>query len=134
MVTDTEKSQIECPNCRVNTPRPRQATTATCANCGKAVALDDRVFEQKYVFGGEVLTRGKIIVGPKGAVKANLSATEVAVEGTVEGNVKAVDRFSLGKSAVFHGNATAGALVVTEGATLIGRLEIGPSEVNSKHR
>jgi len=125
MITEAQPSQIQCPNCLVKTARPRQATTATCSNCGKSVALDDRVFDQRYVFGGEVLTRGRIIVGPRGQVKANLSGTEVIVEGSVEGDVKAVDKLYLGKNGKLSGNVAAGSLVMEEGAILRGKVTIG---------
>lgn len=123
-----EKQQIQCPYCRVMTPRPRHAITATCSNCGKSVAMDDRVFDRRYVFGGEVLTRGKITVGPQGLVKANLSATDINIEGTVEGNVTAVERLSLGQSATLLGDAVADKLRVAEGANLRGRFQIGQPE------
>src|ERR1700687_775411 len=105
----TQLSQIQCPNCLTRIPRPRQATTATCSNCGKSVALDDRIFDQRYVFGGEVLTRGKIVVAPRGQVRANLSGTEVHIEGSVEGDIKAVERLILRKEAKLTGNVSAGA-------------------------
>jgi cytoskeletal protein CcmA (bactofilin family) len=118
-------SHIECPFCCEEIVRPTKAITATCPNCGKTIALDSRVFNQKYVFSGEILTRGNISVGEKGFVKGDLSATDIVIEGIVEGNVKAVGRILLSQSGSLIGNAEARRLVVSEGATLSGNLKIG---------
>lgn len=118
-------TNIECPYCEAEIPRPRLASTATCSNCGKSIALENKVLNGRYVFGGEVLTRGTIFVGPKGIVKGNLSATEVEVEGAVDGTVKAVERLTLKKTGSIVGDLTAKKLVVEEGASVLGELRIG---------
>lgn len=116
---------IECPFCREEIVRPVKAITTTCPNCGKTISLDNRIFNQKYVFSGEIVTRGSISVGEKGFVKGNLSAAEIVIEGTVEGNVKAVERIQLGHSSHLTGNAETERLIVLEGATLLGDVKIG---------
>lgn len=64
-------------------------------------------------------------MGEKGFVKGDLSATDIVIEGIVEGNVKAVGRILLSQSGSLIGNAEARRLVVSEGATLSGNLKIG---------
>jgi len=125
MVTEVQSKEIQCPNCEARFSRPLQAATATCTKCGACVTLVDEVLDRPLVFRGEVVTRGRILVGPEGQVKANLSATEVVIDGVVEGNVTAVEKLRLGNHAKLRGNVVAGALIVSEGASLYGRLEIG---------
>jgi endogenous inhibitor of DNA gyrase (YacG/DUF329 family) len=116
---------IECPYCQENIPRPSKALTVTCDNCGKSVALDNKVLNNRYVFQGEILTRGTIFIGPKGWVKANVSATEVIVEGVLEGSVKAVEKLIVAKTGSFLGHATAKKLIIADGATIQGSFKIG---------
>lgn len=125
MVTEVQSKEIECPQCRKIFTRPDHASTATCAHCGSCVTLIDQIMDRSLVLHGELLTRGKIVVGPQGKVRANLSATEIDISGMVEGNVTAVQKLNLCTHAKLHGNITAAKLVVAEGASVCGRLEIG---------
>jgi len=128
VTTQVQIETIECPRCQGRFPRPRQAATATCSHCGASVTLTDEIMDQTLVFAGEVLTRGKIVVAPAGKVKANLSATEIQILGTVEGNVSAVEKLIIGAAATLRGVCRARKLAVAEGAKIAGRLEIGESE------
>ena len=79
------------------------------------------------VVEGSVVTRGKILVGKSGQLKAEVKAGFLVVEGKVTGNVTVSDRVQIEPSGHVYGDLTAGKLVVAEGATIVGKLNVGPS-------
>jgi cytoskeletal protein CcmA (bactofilin family) len=86
----------------------------------------ERLLRIDGVFEGELISQGKVIVGPKGKVKANLNLREAIIEGKVEGNITVSERLELRGAAVVHGDIEAKLLSVDEGVTLLGRLNVQP--------
>lgn len=84
----------------------------------------ERLLRIDGTFEGELLSQGKIIVGPKGKVKANLSLKEAIIEGKVEGNLTIQERLELRGSASICGDIRAKNMIVDEGVTIIGFVEI----------
>ena len=77
-------------------------------------------------FEGELISDGKLIIGPKGVVKSNLKMHEVIVEGYVEGSVEVEERIELRGDAQIHGDITARSLSVDDGVTIIGHVCVKP--------
>lgn len=77
-------------------------------------------------FEGELLSQGKVIVGPKGKVKANLSLREAIIEGNVEGNIVVQEKLELRGEACVKGDIKAKSLCVDEGVRLIGHVNVVP--------
>jgi cytoskeletal protein CcmA (bactofilin family) len=75
-------------------------------------------------FEGELSSKGKIIIGPKGVVKGNIDLQEAFIAGKVEGNITVSERVSLRGRAVVQGNITAPLLSVDEGVSIQGKLHI----------
>ncbi len=73
---------------------------------------------------GRVISRGKIIVGPKGHVTTNIKANTVIVAGRVDGNIYALDTVTLLEDSVVHGDIIASNLVMEEGVIFDGRARI----------
>lgn len=78
-------------------------------------------------FEGSIKTPGKVLVSQKGSMKAEIEAGNITVEGKVEGNLNAQDRIELNASCKLNGDIKATKLVVKEGATFVGRCEVGGS-------
>lgn len=79
-------------------------------------------------FEGESLSgEGKLVVGPTGIVRSNISLSEVIIEGRVEGSVTA-ERLELRGDAKVYGSIQARLLSVDEGATISGQVEVAPAE------
>lgn len=76
-------------------------------------------------FEGSVNTTGAVLVGEGGKMAAEIKAGSVTVDGEIEGNVEAGDRVELNAGGRLVGDLKASKLVVKEGATLVGRLEVG---------
>ncbi len=78
-------------------------------------------------FEGSITTSGKVFVTKSGRLRAEVRAGSVALEGTVEGNVHAEDRAELRATGTLRGDLKAAKMLVVEGATFVGRCEVGPA-------
>jgi cytoskeletal protein CcmA (bactofilin family) len=84
-------------------------------------------------FEGTIQSAGKVFVSKAGKLKAEVKAGSIALEGHVEGNVAAEDRVELRATAQLRGDLKASKLLVVEGATFIGRCEVGPGAATGSH-
>jgi cytoskeletal protein CcmA (bactofilin family) len=71
-------------------------------------------------FSGEIFTKGKLIVGEKGEVKATIEADELEIAGIVEGNIISSGKVFLRSTARVLGDIQTRTLVVEEGASFNG--------------
>lgn len=78
---------------------------------------------------GAVTTKGKVHVGKTGTLSAEVNGATVLIEGKVKGNISATDRVTLEATSQVHGDLTATRLIVTEGATFVGKVSVGPDAV-----
>lgn len=80
-------------------------------------------------FEGELVSNGKLVIGPTGTVKANLNNLEEAyIAGKVEGDIHVKQRLVLRGRAEVRGNITAPSISVDEGVTIIGQLTISTAK------
>ena len=77
---------------------------------------------------GTVTTKGKILVGKTGQLKADIRAGTLMIEGRVSGNVSA-ERVQIEASGQVFGDLNATKLVVSEGATFVGKVNVSPEAV-----
>jgi cytoskeletal protein CcmA (bactofilin family) len=73
---------------------------------------------------GTIRHSQRITVGPKGKVKASISAALIIVEGTVEGDLHAQKSVKITDSADVRGNVRAPSVTITEGAKFNGGVEM----------
>ncbi|MCH9627236.1 MAG: hypothetical protein S4CHLAM2_08710 [Chlamydiales bacterium] len=78
-------------------------------------------------FEGELLSQGKVVVGPQGKVKANLNLREAIIEGEVEGNIVVQEKLELRGAARIKGDIEAKSLCVDEGVEIVGHLTVKPT-------
>jgi cytoskeletal protein CcmA (bactofilin family) len=71
-------------------------------------------------FEGDLISNGKLIVGPKGSVKAHINLQEAFISGKVDGNITVTERLVLRGRAEVHGDITAPLLSVDEGVSIVG--------------
>lgn len=91
----------------------------------------ERLLRIDGAFEGTLLSQGKVIVGPKGKVKANLNLREAVIEGEVEGNITVQERLDLRGEACVKGDIRAKSLCVDEGVILSGHVHVMPEERDS---
>lgn len=74
---------------------------------------------------GEVSSDGALTVGENALIKGEIKTRAVTLFGKVEGNITVVERCELKSNAVLVGDVTAGTLAIEEGATFLGRSQVG---------
>jgi cytoskeletal protein CcmA (bactofilin family) len=78
-------------------------------------------------FEGAIQTAGRVLVSKSGKLKAEVKAGTVVLEGQCDGNVAAEDRVEIRATAQLRGDVRATKLLVAEGASWVGRCEVGPN-------
>jgi cytoskeletal protein CcmA (bactofilin family) len=76
---------------------------------------------------GEVSATGEVSVHSTGTARAQISARDIVVSGTVEGNIVARELVTLDETASFAGEVRAARLRVDDGATLNGTITMAPA-------
>lgn len=91
-------------------------------------------------FEGELLSTGKLIVGPTGSVKADIDLEEAFIAGKVIGNITVKTRLTLRGRAEVIGDINAPLISVDEGVSIMGKVEVPfypenttPSAEDSSH-
>lgn len=69
---------------------------------------------------GNVSSASKVVVGPTGIIKGNLTCLDADIEGHIEGILKIDNLLSLRSKAVITGDITTSKFQVEEGATFTG--------------
>ena len=75
-------------------------------------------------FEGTLETKGKLMIGDKAEIKADITGESISVEGVVTGNIKASKVLRLGRTARLNGDIETVAFSVEEGAILNGQLRM----------
>ena len=116
-----------------------ESQKSTVAHIGKSVVIRGELSgsEDLYIDGqveGTIeLREHHLTVGPNGRVQANINAKEIVIQGSVKGNVKAVDRVEIRKSGSLIGDVVAARVVIEDGASIKGSVDIQkPTEVTGK--
>jgi len=81
---------------------------------------------------GSVRRADVVILGAEASVQGNVSAREVIVSGSVQGNIEASERAELQPTAVVTGDIQAGAILIHEGGAVRGRLTVRSTDVAAK--
>ena len=101
------------------------------ATIGRSITIrgdvtgDEDLLIQGRIEGSVDLEQNSVTVGPEGHVKASLRGRVVTVEGVVEGNLTAMERVVLRSSARVQGDITAPRVVLEDGATFRGGVDMG---------
>jgi len=104
--------------------------TPEFAHIGKSVIIKGELSgsEDLYVDGvveGTIqMQNNNLVIGPNGQVRASIQAKGVAVQGKVEGNIRATERTELRKSAAVVGDIVTQRIAIEEGAYFKGKVDI----------
>jgi cytoskeletal protein CcmA (bactofilin family) len=100
------------------------------ATIGKAVKVVGQIYSKEDLFvDGEVegtveALDHKLTVGPHGNLRAGTKAREVAVLGSVQGDVDATDKIEIRKDAKVVGNIKTARIIIEDGAYFKGAIDI----------
>jgi len=113
-------------------------TRGEMTRIGKSIVIKGELScsEDLYIDGqveGTIDPKGnRLIIGPNGSIKANVSARAVIVQGKLEGTIHASDRVDLKQSAIVVGDITTQRISIEEGAHLKGSVNIQKEALQSK--
>ncbi len=105
-------------------------TSGEFAHIGKSVLIkgelsgSEDIYVDGQVEGNIHLSGHNLTIGPHGRVRANVSAKNVTVAGTLDGNIVAGERTEFRKSAVANGDVQTKRIAIEDGAFFKGKLEI----------
>lgn len=74
---------------------------------------------------GNIQCNGKFVLGQDGVVIGDINATEVEIEGKVEGQIIAEVLLTLHQTAIVQGNIQTARIVIEDGAHLEGNIHTG---------
>jgi cytoskeletal protein CcmA (bactofilin family) len=100
------------------------------ATIGKAVKVVGQIYSKEDLFvdgdleGAVEALEHKLTIGPNGTVHADLKAREVAVLGSLQGDVEATDKIEIRKDAKLVGNIKTARIFIEDGAYFKGCIEI----------
>jgi cytoskeletal protein CcmA (bactofilin family) len=75
-------------------------------------------------FSGQITSENTLVIGESGVIEADIRSQIVIVSGTIHGNVVALRKVVLHKSAQVDGDVETPSLVMEEGAVLNGKLNM----------
>jgi cytoskeletal protein CcmA (bactofilin family) len=73
---------------------------------------------------GEISTKGDVVIGETGAIKAQIQARSATIAGSVLGNADITDKLELTSTAKLNGDIKTGVLIIGEGAVFKGACEM----------
>ena len=76
-------------------------------------------------FKGDVNVQGDLTIERGAHIAGQVSARQVVVEGTLEGNITKSERVELRQTGVLNGDVKAGSLIVAAGSKMKGSVEFG---------
>ncbi len=79
-------------------------------------------------FTGELITKGRLVVGPKGKVQGNVHCLCCDIEGTLEGEVTVLELLAMKATSTVQGDLYYGQLSVEAGAKALGTFRMGVAE------
>jgi cytoskeletal protein CcmA (bactofilin family) len=77
-------------------------------------------------FEGKINSKGKLAIGRTAEIQAEVNAAHVAIEGGFRGQLNAQERVEIAATARIQGDIRSTKLVVAEGATLVGNVQVSP--------
>ena len=76
---------------------------------------------------GEIFSKGTLIIGPSGDIKAKINVETVVLSGTVNGNIYAAKKIEMHAPAKLKGNIQTPSLVIEEGVLFEGNCKMDSS-------
>lgn len=80
---------------------------------------------------GEVSSDGSLTVGENALIKGEIKTRSVILFGKVEGNITVAERCELKSNSALIGDVVASTLAIEEGATFLGRSQVGKAAAAS---
>jgi len=108
------------------TPRVTRAE----ASIGKSVLIKGQLYSEEdlhldgHIEGTLELPKSRLTVGKSGKVLAGIRAREVDIQGTVQGNIEAVEKITIRSAANLVGDLKSATIAIEDGAYFKGSIDI----------
>lgn len=96
------------------------------------ISSDEDLIIEGRVGGHIVMNNGTLTIGKQARVEADVRAARVQVLGSIQGNIAATERIELAQTAAVAGDLTANRILVVEGATFNGRIDMDKRTIAAK--
>ena len=117
--------EVVCTHCERTIEIPATAMSVSCRHCHRRVIIEDLEIKTYHAVM-RVATAGKVEVQKKGTLVADVRVHELAVEGSLKGNVVALARVTVGKKGSIEGDVSCRSLSIEAGAKLDGFVRVDP--------
>lgn len=81
---------------------------------------------------GNILSKGKVVIGPNGRVKGEINCANSEVSGGIEGKILVSELLSLKSTSKLIGDIITAKLTIEPGAIFTGKCEMGGKAENSQ--
>lgn len=111
---------------------PVSANAPACVSQG--ITIKGEIFGKEDLFidgtiNGKIhFSDGSVTIGPNGRVNADIEAREIIIRGDVTGSLKARERVQIWGTGKLSGDMQTRGIVIEDGATLRGKVEVTQSE------
>ncbi|MFZ0521449.1 MAG: polymer-forming cytoskeletal protein [Candidatus Acidiferrales bacterium] len=109
-------------------PGPAAATSSSTIGAGLKIRGDISGISNLVIEGevqGKVqMTNGRVTVAPSGRVNADIEASEISIDGYVQGNLMATENVRLGATSHVQGSILTRRIAIEDGAGLRGKVEM----------
>jgi len=132
--------QVEpAPRTTVTTPSPATGSTRATAVIGASMKIKGEIqTREELVVDGEVEgmleSMSSITIGANGKVKANIRAREVAIFGSVKGNIEVTEKIAIREKGSLIGDIKTAGISIDDGAYFKGSIDIVRPEPAPKAR
>ena len=79
---------------------------------------------------GDVQTDGALNLGDNSTITGNINAQSVVARGKINGNISAKEKVEIKARTELFGDIRAAKLVIEEGTTFVGKIEVNPNKVS----
>lgn len=116
------------------TSKPAETHRADVGHIGKSVVIRGELTGNEDLYlDGEVegtinLRDHKLVIGPNGKIKANITARDVVVHGRVEGNINTSERVELKRACTLIGDVATQRIAIEDGAFFKGAIDVKESK------
>jgi cytoskeletal protein CcmA (bactofilin family) len=111
-------------------PEPPKAPKPALSVVCKGISINGQVTgSEDLQIDGELrgsvkLASGRVVIGTDGRVAGDIEAREVVIRGDLKGNLRVSDLVLVGPTGRWQGDSVSPRLVIEDGATVSGKLEV----------
>lgn len=96
------------------------------------VRSDEDLLIEGRVEGSIQIGNAALTIGPRGRLEADVRGKTITIRGEVRGTISAAERIDVAASASVKGDLSANHVIIAEGATFNGRIDMGRRTIAAK--